>query len=177
MKVIREKTCCFTGHRILPKDQGLLQKRLEETIIRLIENGVIYFYAGGALGFDMLAEETVLRLKKDYPEIKLFLALPCIHHEAKWKLVSVEQFKRIARKADQVIYVSNSDYFSGCMQRRNRYMVDRSGICVCYLKSTSSGTGYTVKYARQRDLQVFNLYDNLLCFSPDAPQLLNMRIS
>lgn len=172
MQVIREKTCCFSGHRRLPKDQGLLEQRLEETIIQLIEKGVIYFYAGGALGFDMLAEKTVIRLKKTYPNIQLFLALPCVHHEAKWKDAAVEQFKRITRKADRVIYTSTEHYFDGCMQQRNRYMVDRSGICVCYLHNRASGTGYTVDYARKKGLPVFNLYDNLLRYTLNQPRIL-----
>ena len=39
-------------------------------------SGYLYFGAGGALGFDTLAAQTVLDLKKDYPQIKLILVLP-----------------------------------------------------------------------------------------------------
>ena len=74
----RAVTCCFTGHRKLPTGQyQMIADRLEQTIIRLIEKGVLYFGAGGALGFDTLAALTVLRLRKQYPQIKLILVLPC----------------------------------------------------------------------------------------------------
>lgn len=57
----RSKVACISGHRRLPEDITELKKSLESAITGLIEQGVIYFGAGGALGFDMLAEETVLQ--------------------------------------------------------------------------------------------------------------------
>ena len=35
------------------------------------------------------------------------------------------------RRANEVIYASEH-YTRGCMQRRNRFMVDRSAVCVAY---------------------------------------------
>ncbi len=62
---MRSKTCCFTGHRvILPNDYGKIKKELYNTIVNLIDKGVIYFGCGGALGFDTLAAETIIELKK-----------------------------------------------------------------------------------------------------------------
>ena len=76
---MREKTCCFTGHRHLPEDQKPeITARLENAIVSLIHSGYLYFGAGGALGFDTLAAQTVLRLRRSYPLIKLILVLPCI---------------------------------------------------------------------------------------------------
>lgn len=63
----RSKVACISGHRRLPEDITELKKSLESAITGLIEQGVIYFGAGGALGFDMLAEETVLQMKQRYP--------------------------------------------------------------------------------------------------------------
>lgn len=60
----KSKTCCFTGHRKIPPENfEEISRRLETVIIRLIENGCIYFGAGGALGFDTLAAQAVLKLK------------------------------------------------------------------------------------------------------------------
>ena len=56
-----KKTCCFTGHRHIPeKDYALIEEKLEQTIIKLYNNGIINYRAGGALGSDALAAETVL---------------------------------------------------------------------------------------------------------------------
>lgn len=74
----REKTCCFTGHRCIPNESlDSLKRQLKREIEKLIQQGVIYFGAGGALGFDTLAAEAVLELKQQYPFIKLILVLPC----------------------------------------------------------------------------------------------------
>ena len=69
---MREKTCCFTGHRKLPSIWGRwkLAAKLEKAIVEQINNGIRFFGAGGALGFDTLAAQTVLKLKKKYPDIK-----------------------------------------------------------------------------------------------------------
>lgn len=75
---MKEKTCCFTGHRKIPSEQyNRIAERLKAEIIGLIRQGVIYFGVGGALGFDTMAAQAVLALKESYPQIKLILVLPC----------------------------------------------------------------------------------------------------
>lgn len=59
------------------RDCTELQANLEKVIIGLIERGVVFFGSGAALGFDQLTAETVLKLKKDYPQIRLVMVLPC----------------------------------------------------------------------------------------------------
>lgn len=45
---------------------------MEEVIVRLHQKcGVRFFGAGGALGFDTLAAEAVIKLRKDYPGLAL----------------------------------------------------------------------------------------------------------
>ena len=79
---MREKTVCFTGHRIIPRsDEEAISRRLEYTLISSIENGYLYFGVGRAVEFDMMAEEMVLRLKRYYPAIRLILVLPCKSHD------------------------------------------------------------------------------------------------
>lgn len=70
------KKCCFTGHRKI-SDADILREKLEKVLISLIENGTTDFYAGGAAGFDLLCEQTVLKLREGNPNIKLHLILPC----------------------------------------------------------------------------------------------------
>ena len=51
MNNMRVQFCCFTGHREIPPEQyNIVAGRLENSIIKLIENGVNFFIAGGALG-------------------------------------------------------------------------------------------------------------------------------
>ena len=57
------KTCCFTGHRRIPADDlPAVAAALRREVLRLCrEEGITVFLSGGALGFDTLAAETVLR--------------------------------------------------------------------------------------------------------------------
>lgn len=154
---MRDRTCCFTGHRDLPVlAQKRIAAKLEQTIISLIDRGIIFYGAGGARGFDTLAAQTVLNLKKDYPNIKLILVLPCLTQTQGWRSADIAEYERIKAQADKVVYTSQK-YTSGCMHKRNRHLVDHSSVCVCYLTSDSGGTAYTVQYAREHGLKILNL--------------------
>lgn len=46
-------TCCFTGHRRLPKEKMRhIVKRLDQEVENLISQGVTDFISGGALEID-----------------------------------------------------------------------------------------------------------------------------
>jgi len=155
---MREKTCCFTGHRELPT--GLahwrLAAKLQKAIIEQIGNGIRFFGAGGARGFDALAARTVLKLKKKYPDIKLILVLPCLTQTRGWPAEDVEEYEHIKTQADKVVYTSQ-EYTKGCMFKRNRHLVDNSSVCICYLTKNSGGTAYTVSYAKEKGLKIINV--------------------
>ncbi len=53
MQEKKEKTCCFTGHRSIPREEiSPLQEALKAQISAMAEKGITTFYCGGALGFD-----------------------------------------------------------------------------------------------------------------------------
>ncbi|MBQ3538084.1 MAG: DUF1273 family protein, partial [Clostridia bacterium] len=82
---MKNNTCCFTGHREIPAgEENVIKERLTEVLISLIEEGITDFLAGGAIGFDMLAEEAVLSLKEKYPRIRLHIIVPCRNQPLKW---------------------------------------------------------------------------------------------
>ena len=82
---MRGQTCCFTGHRIIPLGEyDSIKEKTQETVEKLIEKGVCYFGAGGALGVDTLAAKVVLEAKKKHPEVKLILILPCYDQDRMW---------------------------------------------------------------------------------------------
>ena len=133
-----------------------IAKRLEKAVIEAIEQGYRYFGCGGALGFDTLAAQTVLELKNEYPQIRLILVLPCRDQTRDWKEADIAEYERIMKAADKVTYTSEQ-YYSGCMHKRNRHLVDCSSLCICYLTEQSGGTAYTVNYARSQGLKIINV--------------------
>ena len=154
----KSKVACFSGHRKLPQNCTQLAADLETAIVSLIERGVIFFGAGGALGFDMLAEEAVLRLKERYPHIRLVLVLPCPPEQQtlKWNAEQKRRYYDIMARADKVRVLSDR-YTSTCMLDRNRHMVDCSGYLICYLRELSGGTYYTVNYAEGVGIEVIRV--------------------
>lgn len=154
---MREKTCCFTGHRRIPADErAQLTAKLEQTLIELIHDGVRYFGAGGALGFDTLAAQTVLKLREKYPHIRLILVLPCRTQTHGWSDKDIRIYEAIKATADKVTYTSE-EYTWDCMHKRNRHLVDNSSVCVSYLTKNTGGTAYTVNYARKKYVRIINL--------------------
>ena len=154
---MREKTCCFTGHRkIPPEERAGISDRLEHIIISLYQQGIQTYEAGGALGFDTLAARTVLRLRENCPGMKLVLVLPCLTQTRGWKPEDAAEYESIKAQADHVVYTAQQ-YTRGCMHKRNRYLVDNSGVCVCYLTKERGGTAYTVNYAEKRKLEIINI--------------------
>ncbi|MBQ3131805.1 MAG: DUF1273 family protein, partial [Clostridia bacterium] len=81
---MKDKTCCFTGHREISGDINQLELSLKPILTQLINSGIIYFGAGGARGFDTFAAQTILELKPIYPHIKLILVLPCPNQTKGW---------------------------------------------------------------------------------------------
>lgn len=61
----KAKTCCFTGHRRLPKDKiEQIVIRLNQEVDNLISQGVTDFISGGALGFDQIAASLIVAKKE-----------------------------------------------------------------------------------------------------------------
>ena len=149
--------CCFTGHRGIPRDdEERIRKVLEEEIRKLIGGGYTDFWSGGAVGFDTLAAETVLKLKKEFSEIRLMLALPCKDQHKRWPSDDKCKYDRILRAAYEVVYLCET-YCTGCMHLRNKYLVDHSSVCIAYKRSSGGGTEYTVNYAREEGVEVINI--------------------
>ncbi|MDR0914104.1 MAG: DUF1273 domain-containing protein [Oscillospiraceae bacterium] len=159
-----KSVCCFTGHRQLNKaEEDLIAARLTGTIREIIRLGINTFLTGGALGFDTICALAILNCKKEFPDIKHVLVLPCQNQTRHWNEDDIKKYNLILKKADKVIYTSKN-YFNGCMHKRNRFLVDNSGVCICYLKKRYGGTFYTVNYAEKIGIKIINL-------AADSPNL------
>lgn len=149
----RETAVCFTGHRIVGSDLSL--GRLGTIIVDIIESGFDTFIVGGALGFDTLVAKLVIRLRREYPHIKLHVYVPCNNQDAKWGFSDKQEYRKILDSADYVDMV-DKPYFDGCMQERNYKMVDNASLCICYYTGKRSGTSQTVYYAKRKGLKIIN---------------------
>ena len=135
-------SCIFTGHRELDADFSV--RKLKKAIEDVIKNGAIYFYNGMAKGFDLIAAEEVIKLKKKYPQIQLIACVPCHGQEKYFCEKDKKRYVSVIKKADESITLSPT-YYTGCMQVRDRYMAERANVMIAYCKKKEGGAAYTVK--------------------------------
>ena len=146
--------CALTGHRELGEDFD--EKKLENAVEEMIKRGVKRFYNGGALGFDLVAAETVLKCKKN-SEIKLIMCVPFYGQEKRYSAQDKARYARILKEADEVVTLAEH-YYKGCLLRRNDYMIEHADCMIAYLKSEKGGTAYTVKKGRKKFTEGAILY-------------------
>ena len=142
--------CAFTGHRVLEKNFD--EQIVKNYILKLIGRGVDKFYCGMAKGFDLVCGNCVLELKKQYP-IKLIACVPCPFQDKYFSETDKLRYRHVKNGADEVKIIAPR-YYDGCMQERNRYMVDNSDIIFCYLLRSCGGTYYTVNYAKSQGKEI-----------------------
>ena len=138
-------TCCFTGHRVLKRDFN--ESKLEDIIDKLIKNGYKTFLVGMAIGFDLKALEVLLR-KKNF-NIDIIACVPCKDQDKFFNPKQKKEYKEGLEKVDKVVLLSE-EYYDGCMQKRNCYMVDNSSIIVAYMYANIGGTKHAVNYAKKK---------------------------
>lgn len=159
------RSAAFTGYRpqklsfgndLSHPDAIRLRANLKTEYERLIRHGFRQFLTGGALGCDLMAAEVILELKNETPRrvrISHWLCMPCLDHTARWSDADRERFEEIKSKS-HAVYISETPYFKGCMQKRNQYMVDTSGALLAVYDGQSGGTRGTVEYAKSKNRKV-----------------------
>lgn len=163
LKLIKSKTVCFTGHRSqkLPwrfnEEDARCQAMkvtLRSEIEKAIESGCNTFLCGMALGFDMICAETVLDLKKQYPNIQIIGALPCKTQDIKWQAKDRERYRNLLSKLDDIRCIYDEYIGAECMLERNRFMVNNSSLIIALFNGLPGGTKSTIDFARKQGLEV-----------------------
>ena len=151
------KGCCFTGHRNIDiSDSDKINSELKKEIEKIIDEGICDFYNGGAYGFDLMSAKIISELKNKYNNIKLHLIIPYAKQSKSWSEKDKEVYERVKSEADSIEILSEH-YFRGCMQIRNRMLVDKSDVCICYIRKKTGGTAYTLNYAKEKGLKIIYL--------------------
>ena len=156
----RSVSCFFTGHRTIgARREPALREAVRDTVLRLYGRGFRFFFCGGAMGFDMLAEQEIVKLAGDCPEAALCLALPCADQTARWKDLSrIREYQRLKGLASWIGY-AETFYTGDCMRARNAFMVEHTSVGVAYYDGAlSGGTAQTVRMANRAGVPLLNLY-------------------
>ena len=162
MRDLRKKTCCFSGHRIIPASQiGNIEQRAEKHIRELYYQGVHYFGVGGAIGYDTIMAKLLFRLKKvDLTDLKVILVYPFEGFNKRWTTHQKLLYKMMLPMYDKTVCVAKWGSKEAFLAR-NRHLINGSAYCIAYCVKSSGGTAYTVQYANARGVTVYNLADEI----------------
>ncbi len=161
----RPITCCFTGHRPSKLPWGTdeddprctaLKRRLTDAVEAAYAEGFRHFITGMALGCDLYFAEIVLRLRERRPDVSLEAAVPCPTQADGWPPADRRRYRRILDRCDYETVVQDH-YSPGCMQRRNRYMVDHSALLIAVYDGRAGGTRQTLAYAMSRGVPFLDI--------------------
>ena len=86
-----------------------------------IKKGYDTFLSGMCEGFDLIAAEEVLNLKKEYPHIRLKCVVPFKGQAERYTQADKRRYDTILAQADEVVTLQDG-YTEGCFLRRNDYL-------------------------------------------------------
>ena len=163
IKNLNFTTACFSGHRSFKLPWGNNEEdirykkvkiRLEKIVEKTIHEHYDTFLCGMALGFDTMAAETVLSLKKKYPYMKLVGVLPCKNQDLKWSNRDKLRYRELLGQLDETRCLYDTYCGVKCMIDRDRYMVNNSSLLIALYDGIPGGTRATIEYAEKQGLEI-----------------------
>ncbi len=162
--------CCITGNRPEKFPFNYREKDSHEMILytdalyrkaeELMRRGYTGFLTGMARGVDLDFACAVIYHKCetfwDILDITLEAAMPYPEQTRGWPRRYREEYEYVLSHCDKKTLVS-SGYFTGCEQKRNRYMVERADLILCCIEREKGGAWQTVRYAMKQGKDVINL--------------------
>lgn len=155
------KTACFTGHRPekIPFDTSeklfldILARAIYLRSYEAIRSGYDTFFCGMQRGTDIWAGKQILKLKEEFPDIRLICVSPYEKEINSRKGADMADYIELRDSCDGFIALQR-EYSRECYQNRNRFMVDNSSLIIGAVADRKSGTGQTLAYARKKGLRV-----------------------
>ena len=153
-------TVAFFGHRYI--DNPLkVEALLEEQIRKLInEKEYVDFLVGRNGEFDQCASSTVLRVRKNVRDDNSALVLMLPYPTAEY--LNNEEYFHDYYTDVEISYKASKAHPKSAIQIRNREMVDRADLIICYVKENEGGAYSTIKYAKRQGKSIINLAENIV---------------
>lgn len=148
-------TVSFFGHRQVENFFDV-ERRLENLIRSLLlQKEYVEFLVGRNGEFDQLVSSTVHRLKRiaDADNSALVLILPYMTAELAHNQESFASYY----DEIEVSETAAGRHFKAAIQERNREMIDRSDMVVCYITHESGGAYHSVQYAEKLKKEIINI--------------------
>lgn len=145
---MKEKTCCFIGHRNINETEELKSKLCEIIKKLIVENSVDIFLFGSKSRFNSLCQETVTQIKEKYPHIKrVYVRAEYPNIDDTYKAYLLENYED-TYYPEKIIGAGRAVYIE-----RNYEMINNSHFCIVYYDEQNaptnrkSGTKIAIDYA------------------------------
>ena len=151
-------TVAFFGHRYI-ENPNAVELLLEKHIWDLLASHIYVDFLVGRNGeFDQCAASSVRRVRRDYGgnNSSLVLVLPYDSAEYENNRASFEEYYSNIELCQN----ASLAHPKSAIQIRNREMVDRADLIICYVKRKEGGAWKTVQYAKKQGKTVINLAEN-----------------
>ena len=148
-------TVAFFGHRYIDNPPRV-EELLEEQIRNLIdENEYVEFLVGRNGDFDRCVSSAVRRVRKNYRDdnSSLVLVLPYLTAE----YLNNEQYFHDYYTDVEISSEASKAHPKSAIQIRNREMVDRADLVVCYIEENAGGAWKTYQYAITKGKDIIKL--------------------
>lgn len=172
MKITKAKTVAFTGNRTITTSDDTVDRNLENVIRtelsfileELYEEGKTCYLNGGAIGFDLLAAEEVLKLRVKHPDVQLIIVVPFMGQELRYIPVDKLRYAEILQQADDKILIWEGGYNVIAYHKRNDFLVENSSEIIAYSNGIGHGAGSTVRKAEAKGVKLLNIFDELQAY-------------
>ncbi len=156
---MKERTCCFFGHREID-DTLELRTRLSEIIeVLIVKENTDTFLFGSNSQFDSLCHKLVTKAKENHPHIRR------IYVRAEYQYIEESYTAYLLQSYEDTYYPKHMTLAGRAAYiERNREMIEKSATCVIYYNpdhaplQRKSGTKLAFDYAVKQRRKIINLY-------------------
>ena len=151
-------TVAFFGHRYIDnplKAEELLEKQIRKLIN---EKEYVDFLVGRNGEFDQCVSSTVLRVRKNVRDDNSALVLMLPYPTAEY--LNNEEYFHDYYTDVEISYAASMAHPKSAIQIRNREMVDRADLIICYVEEKRGGAWQAIQYATIQEKIIINLAQN-----------------
>lgn len=156
---MKDKTCCFFGHRTINETEELKSKLIEVIEKLIVDEKVDTFLFGSKSRFNSLCLELVTEIKEKYPHIKR------VYVRAEYPDINEQYTNYLLENYEDTYYPEHiRDSGRAAYVERNCEMINKSKYCIVYYDEPNapttrkSGTKIALDYALRHKKNILNAF-------------------
>ena len=151
-------TVSFFGHSRI-YNHNPIEEQLETLIRKLLnEKEYVDFLIGKNGDFDRIVSSVIRRIKWNYRDDNSCHVLVLPYPTAEYR--DNEEYYHDYYDEVEICGSSAAVHFKVAIQTRNREMVDRSDLVICFVERKSGGAYQTIQYAEKQGKEIINIAED-----------------